>query len=164
MTVLYIISKNGLVISILVNLPTLVAFFLPPFIFVNFKLIAIVRKERSKREISCTRKNLKNISIALWVVVCLMLLYIPTSFYIAFNLAEKSTNTRIFSWIWALTCRTVNCASNSLIIFCKKTVLGTERIKYIVFSDLEQELYIHLLCLSSDLIIAYTSVEFKIQI
>ena len=129
MTVLYIISKNGLVISILVNLPTLMAFFLPPFIFVNFKLIAIVRKERSKREISCTRKNLKNISIALWVVVCLMLLYIPTSFYIAFNLGEKATNTRIFSWISAPTCRTMNCASNSLIIFCKNTVLRTERIK-----------------------------------
>ena len=129
MTVLYIISRNGLVISILVSLPTLIAVFLPPFIFVNFKLIVIVRKERSKREIFYTRKNLKNISRALWVVVRLMLLYIPTSFYIAFNIAEKSTNTRTFSWIWALTCRTMNCASNSLIIFCKNTVLRAERIK-----------------------------------
>ena len=43
-------------------------------------------------------------------------------------------------------------------IFCKNTVLRTERIKYIVFSDLKQEFYIHLLCLSSGMMITHNLV------
>ena len=54
------------------------------------------------------------------------LLYIPNSFYIAFDLAEKSTNIIRLSYIWAFTCVTMNCTLNSLIFFWKNKVLRTE--------------------------------------
>ena len=110
----------------------LVALFLPPFIFVNFKLFIIARKVQRERAVSMEkgkRKNLKNISTALWVVGCLMLFYIPTSVNIAFNVAGKSFNTIKFSSIWALTCWAMNCTLNSLIFFWKNKVLRTEGIK-----------------------------------
>ena len=110
--VLYIISRNGLVISISVNLLIVMVLFFPPFKFVNFKLAVIARKERSKRSVSPGKrkwKNLKNISSVLWLV--------------AFNLAEKSTNTVRLSYVWTLTCITMNSTFNSLIFFWKKKVL-----------------------------------------
>ena len=130
--VMFTISRGSLVISSSLNLIILMALFLPPFIFVNFKLFIIARKVRRERAISeekGKRKNLKNISPALWVVGCLMLLYLPTSLNIAFNLAGKSFNTITFSSIWALTCSTMNCTLNSLIFFWKNKVLRTEGIK-----------------------------------
>ena len=130
--VMFTISRGSLVISSSLNLIILMALFLPPFIFVNFKLFIIARKVRRERAISeekGKRKNLKNISPALWVVGCLMLLYLPTSLNIAFNLAGKSFNTITFSSIWALTCSTMNCTLNSLIFFSKNNVLRTEGIK-----------------------------------
>ena len=131
-TVMLTISSGGLVISSSLSLLILMALFLPPFIFVNFKLFVIARKVHRERAVSQekrNRKNLKNISTALWVVGCLMLSFVPTSLNIAFNLAEKSLNTRRFSTIWGLTFITMNCTLNSLIFFWKNKVLRTEGIK-----------------------------------
>ena len=125
-------SRGGLVISNPLIIIILVALFLPPFIFVNFKLFIITRKVQRERAVSMEkgkRKNLKNISTALWVVGCLVLFYIPTSVNIAFNVAGKSFNTIKFSSIWALTCWAMNCTLNSLIFFWKNKVLRTEGIK-----------------------------------
>ena len=126
------ITKNGLLISFEVFLTIFMTLFLPPFIFVNFKLFIIVRKVHNERAISPGERrktNLKNISTGLWAVACLMLLSIPNSVYIAFNLAEKSTNTLRLSYIWMLTCVIMNCTLNSLIFFWKNKVLRTEGIK-----------------------------------
>ena len=126
------ITKNGLLISFEVFLTIFMTLFLPPFIFVNFKLFIIVRKVHNERAVSPekrTKTNLKNISTGLWVVAGLMLLSIPDSVYIAFSLAEKSTNTVRLSYIWMLTCVIINCTLNSLIFFWKNKVLRTEGIK-----------------------------------
>ena len=126
------ITKNGLLISFEVFLTIFMTLFLPPFIFVNFKLFIIVRKVHNERAVSQekrTKTNLKNISTGLWVVAGLMLLSIPDSVYIAFSLAEKSTNTVRLSYIWMLTCVIINCTLNSLIFFWKNKVLRTEGIK-----------------------------------
>ena len=123
---LYMSGKMDLVISSGATQIIALVMFLPPFIFFNFKLFIISRKVTpGKRK----TKNFKNISTALWVVACLMLLYIPTSLNAAFILARMSTNTRNLSFIWAYTCNTMNCTLNTLIFFWKNKVLHTEEIK-----------------------------------
>ena len=83
---MYIISRNGLVIPVVAFELIFMALFLPPFMFVNFKLFIIARKVHWKRAISPagtkTTMNFKTISTGLWMVACLMLLYIPFSFVI----------------------------------------------------------------------------------
>ena len=129
--VMYIMSRNALVIPDSVYLIVYNALFFPPFMFVNFKLFIIATKVHRERAVSPgkrTRKNFKNISMGLWAVVILMLSFLPSSFYIAFNLAEKSTNTIRLSFLWQLTSVTMNCTFNSLIFFWKNKVLRTEGI------------------------------------
>ena len=128
-TVMYLISGNDIKIRPTVMLTIVLAIYFPPFLFFNLKLFTIVRKIRRERTVSPgkrTTMNLKNISTALWVVACLGSLYIPNSFYIAFDLAEKSTDTVRLSFIWTFTCVTMNCTLNSLIFFWKNKVLRTE--------------------------------------
>ena len=134
-TVMSSISRGSLVISGILNNIILTALYLPPFIFVNFKLLNIIaRKVHLERAVSPEkgkRKNLKNISAALLVVGCLILLCIPGSLNIAFNLAGKSLNTVRLSYIWAFTSHTMNCTLNSLIFFWRNKVLRTEGIKIV---------------------------------
>ena len=131
--VISVISSTGMnLISGAVSLMIFLALFLPSFIFVNFKLIIIARKVQRERTVLPERRTtikMKNISTALWAVGCLILLCIPSCLLIAFNLAKKSTNTVRFSFIWTLTCVTMNCTLNSLIFFWKNKVLRTEGIK-----------------------------------
>ena len=132
LAVLYIISRNELVISSSMSVMIFMGLLIPPFIFTNVKLFIFVRKVHRERAISPEKKttvNLKSISIGLWIVACLMLFSIPMSFYIAFNVAKESTNTIRFSFIWILTSATMNCTLNSLIFFWKNKVLRTEGIK-----------------------------------
>ena len=126
-----LMSINGLVIPFPVTITIFLGLFLPPFMFVNFKLFTIVRKlhrERAASPEKRTTKNLKTVSTALWVVACLVLLSIPATFYIAFNIAEKSTYTLRLSYICTLTCSSMNCTFNNLIFFWKNEVLRTEEI------------------------------------
>ena len=114
-----------------VFLIVLMAIFLPPFIFINFKLFVIARKVHREREVSPgkrTTMNLKNISTALWAVACTLLLSIPISFDIAFELAGKFTNANL-SCTWSFTCVAMNFTLNSLILFWKNKILRTEGIK-----------------------------------
>ena len=129
-TVMSIISSNSMVISSAVFVTIFVALFLPPFLFVNFKLFVIAIKLNRKRAISPGRRttvNLKGIPTGIWAVACLMVFSIPDGFYIVFSLAKKSTNTSLtLSYIWMFTCSTMNCTLNSLIFFWKNKVLCTE--------------------------------------
>ena len=128
-----VIFSTGMnLISGAVSLMVFLALFLPSFIFVNFKLFIIARKVQRERTVLPEKRTtikMKNISTALWAVGCLILLSIPICLLIAFSLAKKSTNTVRFSFIWTLTCVTMNCTLNSLIFFWKNKVLRTEGIK-----------------------------------
>ena len=129
--VTYIISRYGVVYYPMYFM-IFTVLFVPPFIFVNFKLFAIARKLHQERAIAPetgTTANLKNISTPLWAVGCFMLLSIPHSFNIAFSRTEKSKNTIRLSYIWAFTCVTMNCTFNSLIFFWKNKILRSEGIK-----------------------------------
>ena len=130
--VMYVISANDLVIRGRVSFIILLALFFPPFMFVNFKLFIIARKIKREQAVSSGERptiNLKSISTGLWLVACLMLLYIPSCFHLAFNFAGKSRNTLELSYVWTYTCVTMNCTLNSLIFFWKNKVLRTEGIK-----------------------------------
>ena len=128
--VMYIISSYDLVIPTEVFIIIFMVLFFTLYMFVNFKLLTIARKMH--RAVSPGKKttiNLKNISTSLWAVACTLVLTILNSVFVAFNLAEKSTNTKQLSYIWMLTCNTMNCIFNSLIFFWKNKVLRTEGIK-----------------------------------
>ena len=128
-TVVYMISRYG-VISYPMFFMIYVVTFVPPFIFVNFKLFAIARKlHRERAPERRTAANFKNISTGLWVVACFMLLSIPHSVNVAFFLTEKSSRNVRLSYVWALTCVTMNSTLNSLIFFWKNKVLRAEGIK-----------------------------------
>ena len=129
---LYMSGKMNLAISAEASQIIAMVLFLPPFLFVNFKLLIVARNVRRKRAVPPGKRktqNFKNISTALWVVACLMLLYIPTSLSIAFYLSRMSTNTINLSYIWTSTCSTMNCTLNTLIFFWKSKVLRTEGIR-----------------------------------
>ena len=131
-TVMHIVSRNDLVISDNTYLITFTVLYVPPFVFVNFKLLILARKMHHQRATSPgmrTTINLKNISTGLWVVACLILVCIPNSVTIAFSLAGKSAKTLRMSFIWAFISATMNCTLNSLIFFWKNKVLRTEGIK-----------------------------------
>ena len=100
-TVLYIISGKDIENRATVTLTIAMVIFLPPFMFVNLKLITIARKVRRGRTVSPGKRttiNFKTISTALWAVACLGLLYIPNSFYIVlFSIARKIRRERTVS-------------------------------------------------------------------
>ena len=127
--VVYMISRYG-VISFPMFFMVFAVIFVPPFTFVNFKLFAIARKlHRERAPERRTAANFKNISTGLWVVACFMLLSIPHSVNVAFFLTEKSSKNVRLSYVWALTCVTMNSTLNSLIFFWKNKVLRAEGIK-----------------------------------
>ena len=126
--ILMMISLNDLVISLPVALVIFFAIIFPPIIFLNYKLFKISRKMRrdntASSEESTLRVNLKKIHTCLLAVACLMLMYTPTFFFIAFNFAEKSTseNARVSEY-WANTIAATNSTLNCLIFFWKNDVL-----------------------------------------
>ena len=130
--VMHISSNNGVIISVIAFRLIFMSLYFPPFMFVNVKLFTMARKVNRERAVSPgteTALKFKNISTGLWMVTCLMLLYIPFSFVIAFTLTEKSSNTLKLFYIWTLTYITINSTLNSLIFFWKNKVLRTEGIK-----------------------------------
>ena len=129
--VMYVVSSDGLSVNPALFTLVFVVLYLPPFMFINFKLFVIARKVKRERAASPGKRtiSLKNISTALWAVACLILSAIPSCFFIAFHFAEKSTNIEQLSYMWAFTCYTMNCTFNSLIFFWKNKVLRTEGIK-----------------------------------
>ena len=129
--ILMMISLNDSVISLPVALAIFFAIIFPPIIFLNYKLFKISRKMRRDNtalpEESTLHVNLKKIHTCLLAVACLMLMYTPAFFFIAFNFAEKSTskNTMV-SRFWSVTVATTNSTLNCVIFFWKNDVLRRE--------------------------------------
>ena len=115
-TTLNIICVNDLIISLPVASIICMALFLPPFTFVNFKLLIIAIKVRRRRAMSPEHSKairLKNISSGLFAVACIALLSIPSVFNNVFILSGKSTNTEELAFTWVTTCAGMNCTFNS---------------------------------------------------
>ena len=129
--ILMMISLNDSVISLPVALAIFFAIIFPPIIFLNYKLFKMSRKMRrdntASPEESTLHVNLKKIHTCLLAVACLMLMYTPAFFFIAFNFAEKSNskNTMV-SRFWSVTVATTNSTLNCVIFFWKNDVLRRE--------------------------------------
>jgi hypothetical protein len=96
--ILAVISVNDFVISDQVHTLLISILFVPPTLFVNYKLFLVDRKSRKNRIISPEMKNtfsLKNISSCVLVVACVVvLLSIPMGVYIGLRInSPESTHT-----------------------------------------------------------------------
>ena len=131
-------SINDLVISYQVRLLTFLIIFVPPILFINYKLFSVARKSRRNNGISPKMKKsftLKNISCCLLVIACLMALSIPTFVYIVLRLTSKENentlDTAELAGLWARTTSSTNSTFNCLIFYWKNKLLRTEGIKVI---------------------------------
>ena len=130
-TSIALISINYMVISRVVALSTFMVLFLPPFIFINYKLFKISRKRHRQNGVK-RRTSLQNINTCLLVVACLVLFSIPVCFRVVFSSVEGLTSEDAkISGIWAATAYLMNSSCNSLIFFWKNKVLRVEGIKII---------------------------------
>ena len=133
-TTLTVLATNDLVISTAVHATTFAVIIFPPSLFINFKLFKISRKVRRRKAASHEQRitiNLKNISTCLLSVACIVLLSMPASVYIVFDITTKreSTSNAGLSYIWAASICAMNCTFDSLIFFWKNKVLRIEGIK-----------------------------------
>ena len=127
-------SINDLVISFQVHLLIFLAIFIPPMLFINYKLFTVARKGRRNNEISPEIRNsfsFKNIPSCLLVVACLIVLSIPTFVHIGLRLTSKETestldNARIAAH-WSRTIASMNSTFNCLIFYWKNKTLYAPR-------------------------------------
>ena len=129
-------STNDLVIPHEVALFIFLMIYIPPMLFINYKLFTVARKCRRNDGISPEmKKSLKNISSCLLVVACLSLMSIPTLVYIVLRQISKGTqfsldNARL-AGLWASTASGMNSTFNCLIFFWKNKTLHAEGMKVI---------------------------------
>ena len=133
-TTLHVISINDMIISrALVLIISFIVAFLP-LLYINFKLFKISREVRQRKQKSPGKRttiSLKRISTCLVVMTCLVVLSIPTSVYIVFNInnENKQATNVMLSCIWSTTICAMNGTLNSLIFFWKNKVLRTDGLK-----------------------------------
>ena len=132
--ILHVISINEMIISRTLVLIIFIILVFPILVYINFKLFKISREVRGRKAILSEKRatiNLKSISTCLLAVGCVVVLSIPASIYLVFNISSENkpvSNARL-SYIWSTTCYTINCTLNSLIFFWKSKVLRTEGVK-----------------------------------
>ena len=110
--------------------------FIPPTLFINYKLFLVVRKSRKNKRISPDMKktfSLKNISSCLLAVACVAVVSIPWCVYIGLRINSPET---AYTWdnatlaaLWARTISLMYCTFNCLIFHWKNKVLRTEGLK-----------------------------------
>lgn len=101
--------------------------YLPPFLFVNYKLFTMSRKLSRDRATSFpTRqyRNLKSVSTCLLVVASVLISSIPSFIFLSLNFGQKIESLAYrLSFAWARTMFTMNCSLNFFIFFWKNNVL-----------------------------------------
>ena len=120
-------SVNDFVISYQVHAIIISTLFFPAMLFINYKLVLVVRKSRKNKRISPDMKktlSLKNISSCLLVVACLVVVTIPWFVYIGLRInSPETTNTldnATLAGLWGKTISLMNCTFNCLIFYWKK--------------------------------------------
>ena len=134
--ILKVMSVNHSVISNQVHAVMFLSFFIPAMLFINGKLYLAVRKSRKNKRISDEMKKtfpLKNISSCLLVVVCVVVLSIPTWVYIGLRINSIETtytlNSGNIALLWGKTTALMNGTFNCFIFYWKNKVLRTEGLK-----------------------------------
>ncbi len=131
---LAVMSFNDVIISLQVHALILFIPLTPSMLFINYKLLLIVRKGR----VSPERKNtfsLKNISTCLLAVACFAVLSIPVFVYIGLRInssqiSETLDNANLAA-IWSKTMTSMNCTFNCLIFYWKNKALRIEGLKVV---------------------------------
>jgi hypothetical protein len=134
--ILRVMSVNDFVISHQVHMLILCILFIPAMLFINYKLLLVVRKSRKNKRISPDMKktvSLKNISSCLLVVACVVVISIPTFVYIGLRINSPDTRNTLnnvnLAGLWTITISSTNCTFNCLIFYWKNKVLRTEGLK-----------------------------------
>ena len=135
-TALLVMSINGLVIPFEVSNLIFLIIYIPPMLFINYKLFTVARKSRKNNGITPEmKKSLKRISSCLLVVACLSLMSIPTLVYIVLRQTSKGTRFTLdnaqFAGLWAATATSMNSTFNCLIFYWKDKTLRVEGKKVI---------------------------------
>ena len=131
-------SINGPVISYQVRHFIFSVFFIPPMLFINYKLFTVARKSRRNKEIPPRMKKsftLKNISSCLLAVACLAVLSIPAIVYIGLRVTSKKKEFILddahLAGLWVHTTYSMNSTFNCLIFYWKNRTLRKEGTKVI---------------------------------
>jgi hypothetical protein len=130
---LVVMYVNEFVISNQVHCLIISILFIPPMLFINYKLFLVVRKSSKNKRISPDMKktlSLKNISSCLLAAACVVVLSIPWCVYIGLRINSPQTaytmDNANLAALWAMTISLMNCTFNSLIFYWKNKVLRTE--------------------------------------
>ena len=132
----YVTTESSSAISYLVHFLIVFILFIPTMLFINYKLLLVVKKSRKNKRISPDMKktlSLKNISSCLLVVACVVVISIPWCVYIGLRANSPETKNTLdnanLAWMWAVTMSLMNCTFNCLIFYWKNKVLRTEGLK-----------------------------------
>jgi hypothetical protein len=134
--ILKVMSVNDFLISNQVHGVIFFILFILPMLFINYKLLLVVRKSRKNKSMSPEIKktfSVKHISSCLLVVACLMVFSIPLGVYIGLTIHSTETTHALdnanLAGTWARTISLMNCTFNCLIFYWKNKVLRTEGLK-----------------------------------
>ena len=133
---LALLSLNDHVISFQAHLLTYLVLVSPPMLFLNCKLVVVIRKSRRDRGSPEMKKtfSLKNISSCLLAVACFMTLSTPAFVHAGLRMKYGAPSLDHHVNLiggWGLTIASMNSTFNCLIFFWKNKVLRTEGLKVI---------------------------------
>ena len=133
---LLVMTINDLIIPRELAVLMFLVIYIPPMLFINYKLFRVARKSRKNNGISPEmKKSFKKISSCLLVVACLTLTSIPTLVYIVLRQTSKETQFTLdnaeIAGLWATTATSMNSTCNCLIFYWKNKTLRVEGMKVI---------------------------------
>ena len=132
-----LLSLNDHVISFQVHLIIFLVLVSPPMLFLNYKLLVVIRRSRRDRRVSPEMKktfSLKNISSCLLAVACFVTLSIPAFVYagLKMNYGALTLDHHVnLIGTWGLTIASKNSTFNCLIFFWKNKIIRTEGLSVI---------------------------------
>ena len=134
---LSVMSINDLVVSFEVGLLIFLIIYIPPMLFINYKLFTVARKSRNGIYSPEMRKSfsIKKISSCFLVVACLSLMSIPSLVFIVLTQNSKETRFTLdnaeIAGLWAGTLAIMNSTFSCLIFYWKDKTLRAEEMKVI---------------------------------
>ena len=135
-----VMTINDLVVSFEVGLLIFLIIYVPPMLFINYKLFSVARKSRKDNELLPEAEmkksySFKKISSCLLVVACLSLMSIPSLVYVVLRQNSKEArftlDTAHLAGLWAITATAMNSTFNCLIFYWRNKTLRVEGMKVI---------------------------------
>ena len=133
---LSVMSINDLVVPFEVSLLLFLIIYIPPMLFINYKLFTVARKSRNRISPEMKKSfSIKKISSCLLMVACLSVMSIPSLVYIVLRHNSKEPRFTLdnaeTAGLWASTAGAMNSTFNCLIFYWKDKTLRAEGMKVI---------------------------------